>query len=324
MQPAAIQEASPRKPVVSVVMPTHNRAGLLRRAVDSVLAQTMGAWECIIIDDASSDDTAGLLQRLCAGDARFRAQRMQQHSGNTMARASGCDLVRGEFIAILDDDDWWESSKLQKQVEAMRQHPGAAWSYHGAQLISINGPGPAEHVVHNRDFLERLLEYNWLRHSSMMIRREAFEAIGGYDRRLARAADWDLVIRLTLRYGRDAIVVLPDLLVNYWCHQDNISARAAVRVRAERRVVCRTLLRWGLLWRHPLLALRMADRQLDREMHCWLADGCYTRAFGAAAISALAWPLRGWRWKRAARFCRSALTREHRAEIPPERTPRRS
>jgi glycosyltransferase involved in cell wall biosynthesis len=323
MQPATTQEASPRTPVVSVVIPTHNRAGLLRRAVDSVLAQTIGEWECIIIDDASSDDTAGLLQRLCAGDVRFRAQRMQQHSGNTMARASGCDLARGEFIAILDDDDWWEPAKLQKQVESLRQHPGAAWSYHGAQLISINGPGPAEHVEHNRDFLKRLLEYNWLRHSSMMIRREAFEAIGGYDRRLARAADWDLVIRLTLRYGRDAIVVLPDLLVNYWCHQDNISARAAVRVRAERRIVCDTLLRRGLLWRHPLLALRMADRQLDREMHSALADGHYARAFAQATLSAVAWPMRGWRWQRAARFCRAALTREHPADIPSELRSRR-
>ncbi len=296
-------------PLVSVIIPTFNRAALLRRAVDSVLAQTLTDWECIIVDDGSNDATTSVLAELRAKDARIVTHGMGRRSGNTLARLAACRLARGEFLAILDDDDWWEPSKLQRQITALQAAPRAAWSYHAAQLVSPAGKSDVELVRHHPDFLQRLVQYNWLRHSSMVFRRSAIDAVGGYDQGLRLASDWDLVLRLTMRFGEQAIVTLPDLLVNYWLHPENISTNTALRTRAERRLVRRALLREGMLWKKPGLALRMFDRQLDREMHCALAEGRAFRAFGASLLSAMARPFRGWRWRRAGRFASSIFTR---------------
>jgi GT2 family glycosyltransferase len=302
-------------PLVSVIIPTLDRAALLQRAVNSVLAQTLGDWECIIVDDGSSDDTPAFLADLVTRDPRFRTHSMGRRSGNTLARSAACDMARGEFLAILDDDDWWEPGKLQAQVAAMQSAPQARWSYHAAQLVSPHGPGDIEHVQHGDDFLQRLVQYNWLRHSSMLFRRSAFEEVGGYDRRLPLASDWDLVLRMTLRFGAGAILTLPDPLVNYWLHPNNISTNSTVRTRAERRLVHRALIREGLLWKRPGLALRMLDRQLDREMHCALAEHRWVQASGAAVLSAVARPFRAWRWRRAASFSRSIFTRRRPAPV---------
>jgi glycosyltransferase involved in cell wall biosynthesis len=306
-------------PVVSVIIPTFNRAAMLQRAVDSVLLQTFAAWECIVVDDASDDMTRSVLADLRAGDRRFVTRRLPARSGNTLARSTACSMARGEFLAILDDDDWWEPMKLERQVAAMRAASGATWSYHAAQLVSTAGRGDIEPVQHGDDFLQRLVQYNWLRHSSMMFRRAAFEAVGGYDQRLKLASDWDLALRLTLRFGQDAVVTLPDPLVNYWQHADAISTNSAVRNLAERRLVRRALLREGMLWKNTGLALRMLDRQLDREMHCALSEGRRFRALAASVFSASARPFRAWRWRRAATFAGSMVTGwRPRADAPPE------
>jgi GT2 family glycosyltransferase len=233
---------------------------------------------------------------------------MPQRSGNTLTRSTACDMACGKFLAVLDDDDWWEPEKLAAQIAAFQAVPNAAWSYHAALLVSPAGPGDIERVNHGKDFLARLVQYNWLRHSSMMFRRSAFEAIGGYDRLLPLASDWDLVLRLTLRFGEDAIAVWPEALVNYWVHPANISTNTPLRITAERRVVRRALVQEGL-WRRPGLALRMIDRQLDREMYGALSAGHYGRGCAASLLSAMARPFRLWRWRRAAAFAASILTR---------------
>jgi hypothetical protein len=277
--------------------------------VESVAAQTLSDWECVIVDDCSDDRTSMLLSELRRRDARIVTHRMPVRSGNTLTRAEACRLARGEFLAVLDDDDWWEPAKLEQQVAALQAAPSSAWSYHAAQLVSPAGRGEIEPVRHGHDFLQRLVQYNWLRHSSMIFRRSAFDAVGGYDTRLRLASDWDLVLRLTLRFGQETIVTLPEALVNYWQHPGAISTNSAVRTRAERRLVRRALVHEGMLWRKPGLALRMLDRQLDREMHCAQAEQRRIRAAAAAGLSALARPFRLWRWQRAASFAANIFAR---------------
>jgi len=107
------------KPTVSVVLPTYNRADLVTRAVESVLAQSFPALELIIIVDGSTDDT---MQRLAPYRDRARVV-YQENAGLGAARNAGIAMARGRYIAFLDDDDFWHPEKIRLQVEFFQAHP---------------------------------------------------------------------------------------------------------------------------------------------------------------------------------------------------------
>ena len=106
-------------PTVSVVIPTYNRARFVKRAVDSVLAQSFQEFEIIIVDDGSTDDTAQVLDKL--DDPRIKSIRLAGNSGASVARNEGIRASKAEFIAFLDSDDEWLSTKLQKQLDLIRK-----------------------------------------------------------------------------------------------------------------------------------------------------------------------------------------------------------
>src|SRR5688500_9781977 len=109
-------------PIVSVVIPTYNRAHLIRRAIDSVVAQTFADWELIVVDDASKDDAEGVVRSY--GDSRMRYVRHDVNKGASAARNTGLYAAHGEFVAFLDSDDEWLPEKLASQVELFRANPG--------------------------------------------------------------------------------------------------------------------------------------------------------------------------------------------------------
>jgi glycosyltransferase involved in cell wall biosynthesis len=117
------------EPLISVVIPTYNRAHCLERAVDSVLAQTRGRVEVILIDDGSTDGTAQLVARRYGNDSRVKYF-PQANAGVTAARNSGLARVAGDYIALLDSDDVWKPWKLQVQLACMEKHPeiGMVWT----------------------------------------------------------------------------------------------------------------------------------------------------------------------------------------------------
>jgi teichuronic acid biosynthesis glycosyltransferase TuaG len=295
--------------LVSIVIPTHNRTGLLRRALQSVLDQTYAEWECIIVDDASTEDIAAAVAAIAPGEPRMRVVRLEEQGGATIARAIGCDHARGDCIALLDSDDWWHPRKLERQIPAMAPCADAdhcpVLSLHAVEVVGATGSVLVDHVHPRQNFLRDLLKDNFAAHGSFLMRRDAYHAIGGYDRRLALSEDWDLLIRMILKFGEERIAPLPEVLCYWWVHNQNISADGAGVVRAQRAVVGRTVLNRGLLWRNPRLALEMVDRQLDREMHA-MAGRRPMLACATAALSALGRPFRLWRWHRALQFARRA------------------
>lgn len=115
-------------PFVSVVLPTRNRLEYLRRAIASVLRQTMGDLELLVVDDASTDETPALLA--ASGDARLRPLRLDTQGGVSRARNTGIRAARGRWVAFLDDDDLWRETKLERQLEALAAS-GAYWSVTG-------------------------------------------------------------------------------------------------------------------------------------------------------------------------------------------------
>src|SRR5437763_10476780 len=107
-------------PLVSVVIPSWNRAGLLPDALDSVFAQEYSPLQVIVIDDGSTDDTMALAARYPSVDFFY-----QEHQGSAAARNTGVDRARGQYVAFLDSDDVWLPGKLHTELEVFRKQQGA-------------------------------------------------------------------------------------------------------------------------------------------------------------------------------------------------------
>jgi glycosyltransferase involved in cell wall biosynthesis len=197
--------------LVSVVVPTHNRAGLVRRAVDSVLAQTVDDLEVIVVDDGSSDVTPSVLAELAASDRRVRAVRHDEPAGPPAARNRGIDEARGRFVAFLDDDDEWLPMKLERQLAAMDDDGALVLvSCHHA-LVGDDGSelpyrGPTACTR------GQLLWCDFLGGSSLgLVRRGAFPdgVLPRFDGALRTCQDWDYWVRCA-EVG--AVALVPEVL----------------------------------------------------------------------------------------------------------------
>jgi len=187
-------------PLVSVVIPTYNRGHCIGACIDSVLAQTLGDLEIIIVDDCSSDDTAARVAAYT--DARISYQVQSSNQGGAAARNAGIRRARGEFVAFLDSDDLWLPAKLEKQIDGMRQAgPDCGLSYTWLQCIDDAG----RHTMRidpdvDGDCFERILVSNFIgSFSNLVVRRDLLVQEGGLDEQFRSCQDWDLLIRLCRR-----------------------------------------------------------------------------------------------------------------------------
>lgn len=114
----------PKQPLVSIIIPTYNRAHLIGETLDSVLAQTYNNWECIVVDDGSTDDTDELLHGYIAKDDRFQYHKRQNThlQGGNGARNYGFEMSKGEYVNWFDSDDIMHPSKIKSQVEALNNN----------------------------------------------------------------------------------------------------------------------------------------------------------------------------------------------------------
>ena len=222
-------------PLVSVVVPSHNRARLLRRTLQSILAQQIGDLEVVVVDDGSADDTRAVA---LAADPRVVVVRNQEPAGVSVARNRGIAAASGEWIAFCDDDDVWSPDKLTRQLRAA-QEVGADWAYAGdvnvdeRLRILSGGPPPDPQTV-----LATLPRWNPLASggSNVVVRSNVLSAVGGFDPTLRRTEDWDLWIRIA-RTGPPACAREP--LVAYRFHAGNIVADPAEMVEEARRLAAR-------------------------------------------------------------------------------------
>jgi glycosyltransferase involved in cell wall biosynthesis len=196
-------------PRVSIVLPTRNRAGELREAVESVFRQTFASWECLVVDDGSSDGTPEIAGELALADRRVRTIRRDPGGSHGAARNAGLAAARGDLVAFLDDDDRWLPEKLALQIRILEQDLEAAMLFGRVELF-----GDAEGVWPRRLALTRptvreLLASNFVPVSTVVARRSAVERAGGFDANLPVAEDYDLWIRIALTSplrGDDAVV----------------------------------------------------------------------------------------------------------------------
>ncbi len=192
-----------RNPLISVVIPTYNRAHLVCNAVESVLGQTYSPVEIIVVDDGSTDDTQ---KRLARYDGRIQVVR-KQNAGPSAARNTGVSSSRGEYLAFLDSDDLCLPNRLVAQVEAMcKAGPSVPCCLCNVLLLALSGgtvrsfdsawirPSLREGIWLNP--LEVLTTRFAMFNQGALLRREAFARVGGFDGSLRYLEDYDLAIRL--------------------------------------------------------------------------------------------------------------------------------
>lgn len=186
-------------PVVSVVIPTYNRADLLPSALDSVLAQTHPHLEVLVVDDGSTDDTLRVLE----GYGERIAVVRQDNAGPSAARNHGIRKTTGAFVAFLDSDDVWLPDKLARQLEVFAAHPdtgmvGGGCRYMDAEGNDLGGVTRCPHVIPLEDF--QIFTALPGSASNAVIRRKALEEVGLFDDTLQRAEDRELWMRIAERY----------------------------------------------------------------------------------------------------------------------------
>lgn len=214
-----------RNPDVSVILPTRNRARSIVRAAASVLAQTHGSLELLVVDDASSDDTAALLATI--DDPRMKVIRLERPGGAAAARNRGLAAASGAFAAFQDSDDAWRPHKLAVHLEAMGAAPASviasvgSFCHHRGDAARdvVHTPG----VVTGREVAQRIVNGLSLGTVSLVARRDAVARAGGFDETLPRLQDIELCLRLA---ALGDFVFTNAVLADVFHGADSISADA--------------------------------------------------------------------------------------------------
>jgi len=201
--------------MISVVIPTHNRADLLERAVKSVLNQTYKEFEIIVVSDGSSDNTDEVVERLKDNDERIKYISYHPGKGGNVARNTGIEEANYDYIAFLDDDDEWLPEKLQKQIDLMYHDEKIGLVYTGAHIIYVN-----EKVEYNSisreagDLSRRIMINNCIgTTSTVLLRKSVLQKSGKFDVELSALQDFDLWIRVCQHTN---VGVVSEPMINYY------------------------------------------------------------------------------------------------------------
>ena len=229
-------------PAVSVLMGSYNAGGWLDAAVRSVLDQTFGDLELIVIDDGSTDGSGSRLRAIA--DPRLRVER-QARAGLTRALIRAAGLARAPLLARLDADDLAAPDRLERQVAHLRAHPEIGLLGTAAREVAADGGerGLVRPPEDDGALRWALIRRNPFVHSSIVMRRELVERVGGYDATFPVAQDYDLWLRLS---ELTRLANLPDVLVARRLIPERVSAqRDSERLRAEARARWRAIRRGG-------------------------------------------------------------------------------
>ena len=212
------------QPTVSVIIPTYNRAGMLKEAIDSVLTQEYSGFELIVVDDGSTDETSQLLEDY---DAKIKHIR-QSNQGVSAARNRGIAAASGEFIAFLDSDDLWLPQKLSTQVKFFSDHPDAVINQTEERWIrnGVRVNPKKRHLKFSGMIFERSLALCLVSPSAVMIKKSLFDTVGVFDEDLPACEDYDLWLRISCRYPVHLIETA--LIIKRGGHEDQLSRAAGL------------------------------------------------------------------------------------------------
>ena len=210
-------------PKVSVIIPTYNRLPMLKEAVESVLAQDFEDFELIVVDDGSTDGTADEITRY---GGRVKLLRHQENRGVSAARNSGILHAKGKYIGFLDSDDLWVKGKLKIQVAFLDENPqyplcytDEIWIRRGKRVNPM-----LKHAKFSGWILEKCLPLCIISPSSALMRKTLFSKVGLFDEALPVCEDYDLWLRVSVRFP--IFFIDKRLIVKRGGHPDQLSNRS--------------------------------------------------------------------------------------------------
>lgn len=239
-------------PLISIVVPAFNASAYLADTISSIQAQTEPRWECVVVDDGSTDDTFGVAIDLTKGDSRFTVLR-QPNGGASAARNRGFRATRSEtgWVSFMDSDDVWRPGALRLLL-ANAERPGTIGAHGLAEMVDaagravdrgsypargryrlgLQGPSLAPLPPHLPTDFDVLINGNVLFPPGLVLaRRSAYEAAGRFDEQLKGAEDWDMLIRLS-RIG--GLSFVDEVVLDYRRHGNNLGADPSIPGQAWR------------------------------------------------------------------------------------------
>lgn len=207
--------------MVTVILPTYNRAGFLKESIQSVLSQTFTDFELIVVDDGSTDSTKEAVQEFPG----IRYIPCPVNKGVSAARNLGIGLARGRYICFLDSDDLWVENKLEAQIAWMESqtdcqvcYTDEIWIRRGVRVNPMN-----KHRKVTGDIFSDCLPLCVVSPSSVLMRASLFSEVGMFDEALAVCEDYDLWLRISMRYP--VHLIDEKLLIKRGGHEDQLSSR---------------------------------------------------------------------------------------------------
>jgi glycosyltransferase involved in cell wall biosynthesis len=256
---------------VSIVMPVYNAERYVAQAVESILTQTFGDFEFLIVDDGSTDDSLRILRDYERRDNRVRLI-SRPNTGYVIALNEMLAMAKGEFVARMDADDISLPERIGRQVAFLREHTDVACVGTSSDRIDAKGRriGQVRHQLNDDEVFAGLLRGdNPVLHPSVMMRADAAKGAGGYDTSLMPAEDLDLWLRLS-EVGR--VSVLPDILIKYRLHSGSVSEKMQLVQMQKLREACeRAWRRRGVAATFTAEPWRAHDRESRFE---------FTRSYG--------------------------------------------
>jgi glycosyltransferase involved in cell wall biosynthesis len=295
-------------PNVSIILPTFNRRRFLELAIESVFAQTCTDWEIVIADDGSGEETRDYLRSISG--PKVRTLWLPRCANPARIRNAAIGAAHGRYLAFLDSDDIWAPSKLEKQLEALRNSPNARWSYTMEDLIDEHGrpvanDGLPTFAPREGWIFEPLLRLDVaISMPTVLADRALIGDIGGFDEHL-RFAEWhDLCLRLALK---SEVVVVRESLCSVRIHNEHYSADKIAEQAG-----------WMQLYEKmanlvPSRALRSHCAHVRAETSLKLAalQGAHGNYRGALSVLggalAFSWRFPAWWWGALKRLVRPAV-----------------
>jgi len=204
---------------ISVIIPTFNRIDLLKRAIDSVLNQSIKPYDIIVVDDGSIDGTSDMIQQ------KYKSIKLiqQKNSGVSAARNNGIKNAQGDWIALLDSDDEWKKNKLEEQVNKLTDNPkydfchtNEIWIRNG---IRVNQK--KRHKKYGGFIFDKCLDICRISPSSVLFNKNIFNHVGWFNDKLPICEDYDLWLRITAEF--EILFIDKPLIVKYGGHSDQLS-----------------------------------------------------------------------------------------------------
>lgn len=201
--------------VVSIIMPTYNRADIIHFAIDSVLSQTYPSWELLVVDDSSTDNTEEVVRAYCQTDSRIKYLKNAHPKGVCGARNTGLEVCTGDFIAYLDSDNDWNENYLLLMTNVLKANGNYSALYCAQAIFNASDKSHNDFQyirfgAYNHSIIKNS---NYIDMNCYMHRRTLYKKLGGFSEELTRFVDWELIHRYS---ERNYPYALPCCLSNYY------------------------------------------------------------------------------------------------------------